>query len=305
MEQAMPKNEPFFSIVIPVFNRSEMITDTLNSIIGQTFSEFEILVVDDCSDDFPQLVDNIAKLNEPRVRILRHEKNANGAAARNTGIKNAQGQYISFLDSDDTWPSGRLELIKQLILDTPDASSTIFYGQVDFKFPDEETGEIRPKVGIQNSRVGDYLFMLDGLIQTSTIVCHKDVALNILFDERFRRHQDYDFCLRAENLGYPFHFVDSVLSNWLRHVGASTFAKGATYTHCKFWFEEMRQYMSPDAARAYCAKVLAPIAIESGSPGKGLALLLKNIGALSNKQKPPTLVKCIKGFAKYILRVIK
>lgn len=305
MTSASTPERPFFSVVIPTYNRANLIVATLNSVIQQTFNDFEVIVVDDCSPDFEVMAENISKLQDARIRLLKHDKNANGAAARNTGIKGSKGDYVCFLDSDDTWPLGRLSLLKNTIEKVSDTSKVVFYGQVDFKFPEEVRGQIKPKVGINDDRVGDYLFIKNGLIQTSTIVCQRVAAEKIMFDERFRRHQDYDFCLRAEHLGYELRFVKAVLSNWLRHRGTSTFAKGATYDHCLFWYEEMQGYLSKNAGRAYCAKILAPIALESGSLSNGFSLCAKNIGVLNVRQVYPVLLKCFKGFVKYVIRTLK
>ena len=268
---------PFFSIIIPTFNRAHLIVETLNSVLQQSFSDFEVFVVDDFSEDFEELQNKILQINDSRVSLIRHKQNKNGAASRNTGIKSASGEYICFLDSDDTWPLNRLELIRKKILSLTNTSKLIFYGQVDFKFPEQRVGEIRPTNGILDRQVGEYLFLNEGLIQTSTLVCKSEIAQNVMFDERFRRHQDYDFCLRAENLGYQFYFIDSVLSNWLRHRGASTYAKGATYDHCKFWLDELGIHLSKRATKAYKAKVLAPIAFESGNILSGISLVVTSI----------------------------
>lgn len=296
---------PFFSIIIPTFNRAHLIVETLNSVLQQSFTDFEVIVVDDCSKDFDELQNKILQLSDPRLSLIRHEQNKNGAASRNTGIKRANGEYICFLDSDDTWPLNRLELVRTNIMNLLSTPMLIFYGQVDFKYPHQSVGEIKPQKPIENQRVADYLFLHDGLIQTSTIVCKREIAQNVMFDERFRRHQDYDFCLRAEKLGYKFYFIESVLSNWLRYPEVSTFAKGATYDRCKFWLDEMEGYLGSCAINAYRAKILAPIALESGRVLTGISLCVRNIWSLPVNQIFPAMIKCAKGLAKLFLRLLK
>lgn len=98
------------SIIIPTYNSYDTIEDTLNSVINQTYRNFEIIVVDDCSTD-----DTLKKLEEyknrdSRIEIVSLENNSGAATARNCGLNKADGQYIAFLDADDMWMQKKLEL---------------------------------------------------------------------------------------------------------------------------------------------------------------------------------------------------
>src|SRR5215469_600238 len=97
--------KPRVSVVIPLFNRARTIERALASVQRQSFSDLEIVVVDDASSDGG--ADKIAGL-DPRLRILRHPANRGAAAARNTGINAARGEYVAFLDSDDEWLPAKL-----------------------------------------------------------------------------------------------------------------------------------------------------------------------------------------------------
>jgi glycosyltransferase involved in cell wall biosynthesis len=101
---------PKVSVVIPAFNRASVVGNALQSVLGQSFQELEIIVVDDGSrDGTAEAVRQIAQ-SEARIRLIRHEANRGAQAARNTGIRAALGEWIGFLDSDDTWVSSSLEL---------------------------------------------------------------------------------------------------------------------------------------------------------------------------------------------------
>ncbi|MCL4708220.1 glycosyltransferase family 2 protein [bacterium] len=89
---------PVFSIVIPTYNRAKIISRAIQSILNQTFGEFELIIVDDGSTDDSQKV--IKQINDPRICYIRQE-NRGVAAARNAGVKSSRGKYIAFLDSDD------------------------------------------------------------------------------------------------------------------------------------------------------------------------------------------------------------
>lgn len=95
------------SIIIPVYNASKFLNDTLNTILNQTYTNFEALFVNDCSSD--NSADIILNCNDERVKLINNEKNSGAAVSRNNGIKNAKGRFICFLDSDDLWEANKLE----------------------------------------------------------------------------------------------------------------------------------------------------------------------------------------------------
>ena len=106
MIQRMPvvmnenSNSPLFSVVIPAYNRAKIISRAIDSVLAQTFTNFEIIIVDDgSSDDLKRVCD---EYNSPKIHYF-YQDNAGSNPARNTGITNSCGYYISFLDSDDTW----------------------------------------------------------------------------------------------------------------------------------------------------------------------------------------------------------
>ena len=97
----MGDNYPFFSIVLPVFNRADKISGAIQSVIAQTFEDWELIIIDDCSEDSTAEV--IQSFSDPRIRYFKNQKNSGPAFSRNIGIKNSKGQFISFLDSDDRY----------------------------------------------------------------------------------------------------------------------------------------------------------------------------------------------------------
>ena len=109
--------KPFFSIVIPLYNKEKHILDTINTVLGQSFQDFEIVVVNDGSkDNGPEIVSNIS---DSRIRII-HQENAGVSSARNVGIKESTGEYIALLDADDLWLENHLQNIHELIKKYPD-----------------------------------------------------------------------------------------------------------------------------------------------------------------------------------------
>src|SRR5215204_6521228 len=99
--------KPLVSVVIPVYNRPELLVRSLRSAANQTIRDLEILVVDDGST--VDIRPSLSKLDDPRIRILQHPSRRGASSARNTGIDAARGQYVAFLDSDDYWRDRKLE----------------------------------------------------------------------------------------------------------------------------------------------------------------------------------------------------
>lgn len=104
--------QPFFSIVIPVYNKENFIVQTLTSVFNQTFGDYEIVIVNDGSTD--NSLEKIEAIEDSRITI-HTTKNQGVSKARNFGIQNAQADYICFLDADDTWKPNHLATLKQLI----------------------------------------------------------------------------------------------------------------------------------------------------------------------------------------------
>jgi glycosyltransferase involved in cell wall biosynthesis len=103
----LDKSGPFVSIIIPTYNRARLLGRAIHSILNQTYPNFEIIVVDDCSSDNTESV--VRSFCDERIQYIRHEENKGAVAARNTGIMAARGEYIAFQDSDDEWFSEKLE----------------------------------------------------------------------------------------------------------------------------------------------------------------------------------------------------
>ena len=101
-------SNPIFSIVLPSFNRAHILLETIGSVLNQTYTNWELIVVDDgSSDDTKNIVSNI---DDKRVKYI-YQDNQERSAARNNGIKNAQGQYVCFLDSDDLFEPQHLQVL--------------------------------------------------------------------------------------------------------------------------------------------------------------------------------------------------
>ena len=95
------------SIIMPSYNTAKFIEETIDSVLSQTYANWELIIVDDCSTDDTDAV--VAKYQDDRIRYLKNEKNSGAAVSRNRALREAKGRWIAFLDSDDLWTPDKLE----------------------------------------------------------------------------------------------------------------------------------------------------------------------------------------------------
>lgn len=187
----------FVSIILPAYNSSSFILETISSVLNQDYLFWELIIVDDgSSDNTAQLVQGI----DPRIILIR-QANAGIAAARNTGIQQAQGQLIAFLDHDDYWHPNKLSSQVRALEENP--SFSIIYS--DFirwdpqhppAFPDREIDI--SKIDRQRSGWIYHVLLQTNWILLTTAIFHRDVFDKIgLFDITLPPADDWDLAIRA------------------------------------------------------------------------------------------------------------
>lgn len=265
---------PLFSIVIPTHNRAEQVRRAIESCLAQTFAGFEVIVVDDGSNDGTD--DVVASIADPRVRYLK-QANAGAGAARNHGADAARGEFLAFLDSDDEFLPGKLAAFeRELARAGARAGECVWYSQLLF-FRGNGNQLIKPTRPIRpDEPVGDYLFADEGLMQTSTLVMAKKLFDTIRFDPELRQHMDLDLCLRLEAAGARFRMISGPQTIWhneggFRRISTSTGADGVTA-----WAERYRALLSERAYHGFLARFLAPRLVRT-SPMTALRLLARGL----------------------------
>ena len=119
------------SIITPTYNCGRFIAETIDSVLNQTYQNFEMIIVDDCStDNTKQIVDNYS-VNDPRIKYHCLEQNSGAAVARTTAMALAEGEYMAFLDSDDLWTADKLEKQLKFMQDNNYAFTSTDYEQID------------------------------------------------------------------------------------------------------------------------------------------------------------------------------
>ncbi|WP_052353764.1 glycosyltransferase family 2 protein [Neobacillus jeddahensis] len=190
------------SVVIPTYNRADLLPKAVKSVLEQTLQPLEIIIVDDLStDNTKEVVESFQ--NEKITYVLNSRtKGANGA--RNTGILMAQGDYIAFQDSDDIWLPTKLE--KQMNYINNNQETDMCFCSLKI----ENFGRVVPKRSVRSEEIHS-LLKRGNFISTQTIFIKTAIAKKVLFDENLMRYQDWDFCLRVSE-SYQVHHLDEVLA---------------------------------------------------------------------------------------------
>ncbi len=247
----------FFSIVIPAYNASKTIAVTLDCVAAQTYKNFEVIIVDDKSNDAEKLavVVNDEKYRHLKINLVLSDIKLNGAGARNKGIDLASGDYIGFLDADDEWHPEKLhESVKKITeLESQGQQHYIIYSQVNI-YQDGTFLKVMPSQAVASQEsVAEYLFGCYGFIQTSTIVLKREDAAAIKFDPNFIRHQDYDFCIRADKKGFHFVMIGNALANYHLVTSFGSKHKGESVKYSLFWLDSMKPYLTRRDIYTYMA----------------------------------------------------
>ncbi|MFV0422308.1 glycosyltransferase family 2 protein [Oleidesulfovibrio sp.] len=164
------RNSPFFSVIIPTYNRRQFLCDAIDSVLEQTFVDFELIVADDGSTDGTyEMI--CSSYDDPRLRILRLQ-NSGASAARNAAMQESCGRWLAFLDSDDTWLPQKLQHAAEFIAD--DRGDFLYTGvapSTDSAQQDYSQNEITAR------SAKEYLFS-GFAIKTSTVVVRRDSIAN-------------------------------------------------------------------------------------------------------------------------------
>ncbi len=237
-------DQPFFSVVIPVYNRAHLLRAALDSVLEQTCKDFEIVIVDDGSEDDPQGV--VAALNDPRIRLIR-QANGGGGKARNTGIDAARGKFVATLDSDDRFLPGHLAAMRRLLDGT---TNTVGYARVIVDRGGGRTFLKPPRALRTGEHMATYLLCDRGFVQTSTTVVPTQLARRIRHPEKLRAAEDTDFSIRLFLAGAKFVMAAEPGAVWrdVYDPGRLSHARDSDMPELEEWLEALRPRLP---ARAY------------------------------------------------------
>lgn len=207
----------FFSVVIPLYNKADYIENTINSVINQTFTDYEIIIIDDESTD--NSVSKVLGFNDSRIQLY-NQKNQGASVARNLGIEKAKYNYIAFLDADDLWMPNHLETLKDLVQNFSNAG--IFASRYELVFSNGKNYIPKFKEIPSNFEgvISNYFetSLTYPIATSSSIVIPKSVFKKIgYFKPGISSGQDVDMWIRIASQ-YPVALSNKITASYLHYI---------------------------------------------------------------------------------------
>ena len=217
----MSIKKPLVSVIVTTFNRCEMLAETIQSILQQTLSDFELIVVDNMSED--GTLEYISSIQDGRIRYFRNQNYGVIAKNRNYGIREAKGTYIAFCDDDDLWLPNKLEVQVTLLKNNP--NKVMCYSQAE-SFLDNQT--IKKLMIRRSVKKSHFINLLQGnFIPNSSVLIKRDVFDQLGYlNESSELREDYEMWLRVTKI-FSILGTDQVLIKYRLHGSNNTGSKVA------------------------------------------------------------------------------
>ena len=208
-------NNDLISIITPVYNCEKYIVDTIESVINQTYENWEMILVDDSSTDKScEIIEDYIK-KDSRIKLIKLPENVGAAIARNTAIESANGRFIAFLDGDDIWYSEKLYKQVEFMIKHKCGFSCASYEIID------DEGEKLNKYIYMKERLDYKGFLVNNLIQTVGVMVDLDiVSQNCIKMPNMKRRQDAATWLQILKCNNDCYGINEVLAQYRRAVGS-------------------------------------------------------------------------------------
>ncbi|MDK4550298.1 colanic acid biosynthesis glycosyltransferase WcaA [Enterobacter roggenkampii] len=226
-ESDTPLSRPLISIYMPTWNRQALTIRAIQSVLNQDYVNWELIIIDDFSSSFDQLLTYISELNDPRITYIRNQFNSGACAVRNQAIRMARGDLITGLDDDDEWLPTRLSSFltwqHKLQLHSFLYANDYLCDGTGYHHPDEL--QVYPKPAYKKS-----LFDKRNIIGNQMLTLTSRMQ-QILFDDALPAAQDYDAFYRlAETFGEPFKLDDITQVLYVNHGEARITCSGRKFS---------------------------------------------------------------------------
>jgi glycosyltransferase involved in cell wall biosynthesis len=212
---------PTISVIIPCYNRAHLLQRAINSVLEQTYQDFQLIIVDDCSKDNTESV--VTTFNDPRIRYFRHEHNKGAPATRNTGLSQSSGDYIAFLDSDDAWLPTKLEEQMAAFENEAKECGLVFCRLLKEGVESKSPPALNDNATWQKILVSNFV----GTFSTP-LIRKKCFETSGLMDETLQSSQDWDLWIRiAQN--HRFFYIEKPLVVYFPQANSITRTDKAKY----------------------------------------------------------------------------
>lgn len=252
-------NEYLISIIMPTYNGESFISESLATIKGQTYKNWELIVVEDGSSDrTEEIVKEFAKeVRKHRVEYIRHEYNQGVSAARNTAMKQAKGEYLAFLDYDDFWKPHHLATAVNTLQKT---GGDIVYSTVEMFKEEDGTNNIIGLWGPSPQDVEEFpaSLLARNYIASNVVVMKRCIAEKVGdFETNLKAAEDLEYWLRLAAAGFKFVYIPGIYGSYRKKESSSLTAQLAMVAEqhaqviIKYWHLEM----IPKRVRQYAALI--------------------------------------------------
>lgn len=242
------------SVITPTFNSQEYIEGTINSVRAQTYSDWEMIVVDDCSTDSTySILEHYAKV-DPRIRVFRQPKNAGAGPARTRALETSSGRFVAYLDADDIWLPEKLERQLNFMLVNGYGFSCSSYEVIDDNgTPLNKIIRMRPRI--------DYVgFLTNNLLQTVGIMADTEIVdKSLLRMPSLERRQDAATWLQILKAGHMNYGLDEVLCQYRRSDNSLSSNKYEAAKAVWLLYRDIEEL--PLIFRSYCFARYAVLAV--------------------------------------------
>ena len=204
-------NEDLVSIVVPVYNCEKFINHTIKTVLNQTYQNWELLLVDDCSTDNSVSIINGYVAGDNRIKLIKLKENSGAAVARNEGMKNANGKYIAFLDSDDLWNENKLK--KQINFMKKNKYVFTYTG---YEFADEEGNKLDKIVKVPEQLTYKQALKNTTIFTSTVIFDVQELGKELIKMPNVRRGQDTATWWKVLKTGIIAYGLDESLSMYRR-----------------------------------------------------------------------------------------
>ncbi|MCS3904384.1 glycosyltransferase involved in cell wall biosynthesis [Methylohalomonas lacus] len=204
---------PTVSIITPLYNCASFITETVNSVCSQTFPDWEMILIDDCSTDDSLAVAESLANKDDRIHLIKMETNSGSAAARNIGIEKAHGRYIAFIDSDDLWTQQKLEIQLAFLRQT---NAPLVYSA--YEKIDQQGARAERLVQVPDEI--DYEGLLFSTVIATVTAIYDTDKVGRVFMPDIRKRQDYALWLRILRQGGVARGINEPLAYLRKRPGS-------------------------------------------------------------------------------------
>ena len=201
------------SIITPSYNTARFLRETIESVLSQTYANWEMLIVDDCSTDDTDAV--VASFADERIRFFKNERNCGAACSRNFALREARGRWIAFLDSDDLWLPDKLEKQIRFMEENGYAFSYTNYVEMD------EDGNRLPTMWTGPRKIGRSRMKLFNFMGCLTVMYDRDV-IGLLQIADLKKRNDYALWIRASEKAAAYLLPETLAVYRVRSGGSIT-----------------------------------------------------------------------------------